>query len=49
MPVESPTLTQEQLQEEIRQKAYELYLQRGGQEGDDLQDWFTAEKMVLGN
>jgi len=40
-------VTQEKFQEEVRQKAYELYLQRGAQEGNDVQDWITAEKEVL--
>jgi len=30
----------------IRQKAYELYLQRGGSHGDDMNDWLRAEKEV---
>ena len=40
-------LDQEQLQEAIRLKAYELYLQRGCQDGNDVEDWKTAEDMVL--
>jgi hypothetical protein len=28
----------------IEQRAYELYLERGGKDGDDLADWLTAEK-----
>jgi hypothetical protein len=31
------------LQERIRQRAYELYQQRGGQHGFDIQDWLRAE------
>ena len=27
----------------IRARAYELYRQRGGQHGDDWDDWFRAE------
>lgn len=48
-PAERNEVTQEQLQDKIRQKAYEFYLKRSGQNGDDVQDWLTAEKMVLGN
>ena len=33
--------------EAIRLKAYELYLQRGCQDGNDVEDWKTAEAMVL--
>lgn len=39
-------LTDERIQEAIRLKAYDLYLQRGGQHGNDFEDWLTAEKMV---
>ena len=34
------------IQEQIRYKAYELYTQRGVI-GDDWTDWFEAEKMIL--
>jgi hypothetical protein len=30
--------------EQIEQRAYELYLERGGGEGNDLADWFAGEK-----
>jgi hypothetical protein len=30
--------------EQIQQRAYELYLQRGGGDGRDVDDWFAAEK-----
>ena len=29
--------------DDIRVRAYELYLERGGENGDDLQDWLRAE------
>jgi DUF2934 family protein len=29
---------------QIEARAYELYLQRGGKEGQDLEDWLIAEK-----
>ena len=32
-------------EEKIRKKAYELYEQRGCQDGHDQEDWFEAEKM----
>ena len=28
----------------VAQRAYELYLQRGGAEGQDLDDWLSAEQ-----
>ena len=34
------------IEEEIRRRAYELYLQRGGGEGNDLSDWLEAERLV---
>jgi hypothetical protein len=33
--------------EEIAARAYELFLARGGQHGDDLADWFRAEAELL--
>jgi hypothetical protein len=32
-----------ELQERIRSRAYELYEQRGGNHGNDLDDWLQAE------
>lgn len=31
------------IEERIRQRAHEIYLQRGGQDGSDMEDWFQAE------
>ena len=31
-------------EEEIRYRAYEIYLERGEQPGCDLDDWFQAER-----
>lgn len=31
------------LQEQVRVRAYELYEQRGREDGHDLDDWFQAE------
>jgi hypothetical protein len=33
---------------QIEQRAYELYLQRGGQDGWDFDDWIAAERELLG-
>ena len=30
--------------EEIRTRAYEIYMERGGQPGHDLDDWLQAER-----
>ena len=31
-------------EQEIRNRAYEIYLQRGGQPGYELEDWLQAER-----
>jgi hypothetical protein len=31
-------------EEQIRQRAFEIYLARGGQDGDDVSDWLAAER-----
>jgi hypothetical protein len=33
--------------ERIRQKAYELWVARGGGEGEALRDWLEAEEIVM--
>ncbi len=35
------------LEEEIRRRAYEIYLERNGSPGDENQDWLSAEREVL--
>lgn len=37
-----------ELEERIRRRAHEIYEQRGGQPGSDLDDWLQAEKEILG-
>lgn len=34
--------------EQIEVRAYEIYLQRGGGDGNDVQDWLQAESELLG-
>jgi hypothetical protein len=34
------------LEEEIRRRAYELYLQRGNASGSEAEDWLAAEREV---
>ena len=41
MPVSRPTT------EEIAQRAYEIFLARGGEPGYDLDDWLQAESELL--
>ena len=33
----------------IRNRAYEIYLQRGGQSGYELEDWLQAERELTTN
>ena len=35
-----------EIDQKIRSKAYELYLKRGAYHGNDMEDWFKAEKEV---
>jgi hypothetical protein len=34
-------------QDQIRERAYQLYERRGRQDGRDQQDWLTAEQQIL--
>jgi hypothetical protein len=33
--------------DQIRTRAYEIYLRRGGRPGDPVDDWFCAERELL--
>ena len=33
-------------EEKIRRRAYEIYLERGGEPGHDLADWLQAERQL---
>lgn len=35
------------LEESIRRRAYELYVDRGNQSGSELDDWLQAEEEIL--
>lgn len=35
------------LEERVRQRAYELYVQRGNESGSELEDWFQAEEEII--
>ena len=41
---QSSVSTSEPTEEEIRYRAYELYLERGGEHGMDFEDWVRAER-----
>jgi hypothetical protein len=36
-----------EIEEQIRQRAYELYLERGGVDGNATDDWLQAKEEVL--
>jgi hypothetical protein len=42
-----PNLTDAEIEEQIRQRAYELYQGRGGVEGNAKDDWLQAKEEVL--
>jgi hypothetical protein len=37
------------VEQEIRQRAYELFEARGGEEGHELEDWLRAEEEIKGS
>jgi DUF2934 family protein len=39
---------QEVLRDGIARRAYEIYVQRGGENGRDVEDWLRAEKEIRG-
>ena len=41
---ESAVLLRSTREQEIRVRAYEIYLKRGGQPGHELEDWLQAER-----
>lgn len=44
----SQPMRREPDQEEIAKRAYELYVQRGGEHGRDQEDWLRAEAELRG-
>jgi Protein of unknown function (DUF2934) len=45
-PAASATANPENLEEEIRRRAYELYQSRSRQDGKDVDDWLQAKTEV---
>lgn len=37
------------VQKQIALRAYELYLERGGTDGHEVEDWLQAERDILSN
>jgi Protein of unknown function (DUF2934) len=46
---ERERFSQSTSEQEIRQRAYEIYLKRGGQPGSELEDWLQAEGELIAN
>jgi hypothetical protein len=46
-PGKVPPIETLSLEERVRRRAYELYVQRGNQSGSDLDDWLRAEQEIL--
>jgi Protein of unknown function (DUF2934) len=44
-----PNEADAEIDEQIRQRAYELYQERGGMDGDPTDDWLQAKENVLGS
>lgn len=40
------SMDQEEINEKIRNKAYELFEKRGYSHGNDLADWLEAERLI---
>ncbi len=55
LPSSSQTLTQDEPQrravsvDDVRHRAYELFLQRGGTPGNNVRDWLQAEQELRAN
>lgn len=46
--ISTPRGTPEPTQEQIRTRAYEIYLRRGGSHGHEWEDWIEAERELRG-
>jgi hypothetical protein len=47
VPAREPIVETLTLEEQVRQRAYELYLRRGNESGSELDDWLQAEQEIL--
>lgn len=43
----SATVQESRLEDDIRRRAYEIYLERNGSPGDEYEDWLSAEREIL--
>ena len=46
-PIETPSIETLPLEERIRRRAYELYVERGNESGSGLGDWLQAKEEIL--
>ncbi len=50
LPKTQPRIAKSQpTQEQIAVRAYQLYLERGGTPGNELEDWIQAERQLIGD
>jgi len=47
-PLESMSMGSEPTEQDIRMRAYHRYLERGGAQGTDFEDWLEAERELRG-
>ena len=47
VPGKQPVVSAEEIQQKVRQRAYELYELRGRTDGRDFDDWIEAELEVI--
>ncbi len=45
-PLAQTTFSQEDFNQKVAQKAYELFVARGCAHGYDVEDWYQAERIV---
>jgi len=45
-PAKKPLIETLALEERIRRRAYELYIERGNESGSELDDWLQAEEEI---
>jgi len=48
MPAPKPAAGHLPVEEHVRLRAYELYVERGNESGSELDDWLQAEDEILG-
>jgi hypothetical protein len=47
MPAREPIAETLATEERVRQRAYELYVDRGNESGSEIDDWLQAEEEIL--